>query len=84
MHIRTRSPAKPEQTNDNAWSADEGWRKTELWADLAVGIEFRFDELVEVEKEWWSDNEDTDKNPEECHAFEAEAEAVDTTKYYGE
>ena len=44
---------KPEETDGNTKSADEGGRESPFWLQLAVFVELRFDVFALVPDEGW-------------------------------
>ena len=62
MDAEAHGPAESEEANEDAESADKGWREAFFGLDFAILVELRFDYLVEVVEEWRDNNDCAEQN----------------------
>ena len=77
MDTRARRPAEPKETDGYAKGANESGREAFLRFDLAVVVELRLDDLVEVIEERGHDEDGTEEDSHERETFLAQFELVD-------
>ena len=83
MDAWARGPAKPKETDWYAKGADESGREAFLGFDLAVVVELRLDDLVEVIEERGDDEGGAEEDAHERETFLAEVELVDANEDNG-
>ena len=80
MYRAPRGPAEPEKANRYQERAEECRRQSQFGPDISIFVELRLGVFVCVPEERRHDDESPDEDAEECEAFCAEVEAVDSAE----